>query len=139
MITKFKDEYSWLSNFQKVKVVLDGVVYESIEYAYQAAKTLNPEVRAEIAKSKNPKLAGKLVIKRPDWLQVQLEIMEDLNRQKYNQEPFKSLLLATGDEELIEGNWWSDYFFGCVFENNEWVGENHLGKIIMKIRSELIS
>ena len=45
----------------------------------------------------------------------------------------KEKLLATGTEELVEGNNHGDTFWGCV--NGK--GENHLGKILMKVREEL--
>jgi hypothetical protein len=43
------------------------------------------------------------------------------------------MLLLTGDEELIEGNFWGDVFWGVC----NGVGKNHLGKILMEVRSEL--
>jgi predicted NAD-dependent protein-ADP-ribosyltransferase YbiA (DUF1768 family) len=45
----------------------------------------------------------------------------------------REMLLLTGDCELVEGNTWGDKFWGvCDGE-----GENHLGKLLMKIRAEL--
>lgn len=60
--------------------------------------------------------------------------MEDIVRDKFTRnEDLKAMLLATGDEGLIEGNWWGDTFWGeCKGQ-----GENHLGRILMKIRREL--
>ena len=48
-------------------------------------------------------------------------------------EQLKKQLLHTGRAKLIEGNWWKDTFWGV----HEGVGENHLGKILMKVRKEL--
>ena len=42
-------------------------------------------------------------------------------------------LLKTRDTELVEGNTWGDIYWGVC----NGVGENHLGKILMRIRSEL--
>ncbi|WP_242837734.1 NADAR domain-containing protein [Ruminococcus albus] len=42
-------------------------------------------------------------------------------------------LLATGGEELVEGNDWNDRIWGKV--NGQ--GENRLGIIFMKVREEL--
>lgn len=42
-------------------------------------------------------------------------------------------LLKTGNAELIEGNDWGDKIWGQV----NGIGENNLGKILMKIREEL--
>jgi predicted NAD-dependent protein-ADP-ribosyltransferase YbiA (DUF1768 family) len=76
---------------------------------------------------------GKIVVMRPDWNDVRLAIMEDLVRQKFLTSSMERLLLSTGDAELIEGNYWGDTFWGVC----RGVGENHLGKILMKIREEL--
>ena len=43
----FFDEYRFLSNFHLCPIELDGVVYGSLEAAYQAAKCLYPEDRSE--------------------------------------------------------------------------------------------
>jgi predicted NAD-dependent protein-ADP-ribosyltransferase YbiA (DUF1768 family) len=42
-------------------------------------------------------------------------------------------LIATGDMELVEHNWWKDKFWGKHFGE----GENYLGRILMKVRKEL--
>jgi predicted NAD-dependent protein-ADP-ribosyltransferase YbiA (DUF1768 family) len=41
--------------------------------------------------------------------------------------------MATGSEEIIEWNNWGDRIWGKTYDG---VGENHLGKILMKIREE---
>ena len=43
-------------------------------------------------------------------------------------------LIATGNAELIEGNWWKDTYWGVC----DGIGENKLGKILMQIRKECI-
>ena len=78
---------------------------------------------------KNPvqaKRLGRKVKLRDDWEEVKLEIMTEIVSQKFLQHPHLiEMLLQTGDEELIEGNKWD------VCKGK---GENHLGKILMKIR-----
>jgi hypothetical protein len=88
------------------------------------------------------KRLGRKVTLRSDWEQVKLDIMADLLRQKFTRYPdLRDLLLATGDLEIIEGNTWDDRFYGAVWDETEqrWIGENHLGKILMRIREELRS
>jgi predicted NAD-dependent protein-ADP-ribosyltransferase YbiA (DUF1768 family) len=59
--------------------------------------------------------------------------METLLRQKFAHPELRAKLKETNDAELVEGNWWGDRFWGvCRGE-----GENHLGKLLMKIRAEL--
>ena len=45
----------------------------------------------------------------------------------------REILLITGDEMLIE-NSPTDYFWGCGTNRT---GENHLGRILMSVRSEI--
>lgn len=137
MIEEFNGEYRWLSNFTLSNVTLDGIVYPSVENAYQAAKTTDFGHRVPFTHltSGEAKRLGRKVPIRSDWDDVKLSVMEDLTRQKYSVDQFKALLLDTGDQEIIEGNYWNDTFWGvCRGE-----GQNNLGKIIMKIRDELKS
>lgn len=41
-IDSFRGNFRWLSNFWPCSVVLDGVVYPSVENAYQAVKRTIP-------------------------------------------------------------------------------------------------
>lgn len=136
-ITFFRGKYAFLSNFHPSPIHLEDGIYANVEAAFQASKTDNPEERAEVRKQNSPTMAkrkGRKVTLRPDWDQVKLEIMHDLVRQKFTRHPeLKEKLLATGEEELIEGNNWNDRFWGV----SKGQGQNHLGKILMKIRAEV--
>jgi ribA/ribD-fused uncharacterized protein len=94
------------------------------------------DCRELIAKMSDPakvKQFGKIIKLRRDWNDVKLDIMLWGIREKFKHNDLKELLLSTGDEELIEGNFWNDTFWGvCRGE-----GENNLGKIIMRVRGEL--
>ena len=60
--------------------------------------------------------------------------MLDVVRAKFDQHPdLAQKLLATGDEELVEGNDWGDIYWG-VYKGR---GNNMLGKILMRVRAEL--
>ena len=135
MIKEFRGSKQWLSNFTPCEVFLEGVAYPSTENAFQAAKTIIANERKPFVgmTAGQAKQAGKKVTLRFDWDEVKLEVMEDLTRQKYTQEPFRSKLLGTGEREIQEGNTWGDTFWGVC----KGKGENHLGIIIMKIRDEL--
>lgn len=135
MIASFRGETRWLSNFATVGIVYNGIIYSSTETAFQAQKTLNDDIRGMMAvlSPAEAKEEGMKIKLRSDWDNVKINIMYEINKLKFNQEPFKSKLLATGDQELIEGNDWNDTFWGVCKS----VGENHLGKILMRIRKEL--
>ncbi len=142
-ITYFRGTNYFLSNFYASPVELDGIDYPTVEHAYQAAKTTDPDVRAKVRKLDTPKAAkdmGRRIKRRPDWFNVNLGIMEVLIKQKFTRYPeLRVQLLETGDAELVEGNNWNDKFFGAVWDatKSEWVGENHLGKLLMKVRQDL--
>ena len=146
MINDFSEKYFFLSNFYNCYLVYEGVIYCSTEAAFQAAKTHNFEERNRIARlsPSDAKKAGRKLELRPDWEDVKDRVMYDVCLAKFTQNDslrLKERLLATGDEELVEGNTWHDNCWGdCHCEKCKNVkGENRLGKILMKIREELKS
>lgn len=58
---------------------------------------------------------------------------------KFNQEPFRSMLLATGTQYIQEGNYWHDTFWGVDITVDPPEGKNVLGTLIMEIRANLVS
>lgn len=136
MINKFADDYSFLSNYYPCIVVYNGYTFQSSEAAYQAQKDpsrINEFINLDADDSKH--LARKVML-RPDWEDIKVQIMEEIVRAKFTQnKDLAEKLLATGEEELVEGNYWRDRFWG-VYEGE---GQNHLGKILMQIRDEIRS
>jgi len=132
MIDGFFGEYRWLSNFHLAEVTYEGVKYPSVENAYQASKWPK-ESRTPFTKcsASDAKKYGKTMRPAPWWIDARIGIMEDLVLQKFTQHPdLQNLLLATDGQEIVEGNYWGDQFWGvCKGE-----GENNLGKIIMRVR-----
>jgi len=138
-VTEFRGEYRFLSNFYPCPITLDGIIYQTVEHAYQASKSLNPAEREIIECADWPGEAKKLggptgpLTLRDDWEQLKVDIMLGLLRQKFKQSDFKDWLLATGEVELVEGNYWGDREWGvCKGE-----GKNLLGKLLMQVREEL--
>lgn len=132
-ITSFKGRWSFLSNFFPVEVPYEGVVYPSVEHAYQAAKF--PVEMRQSFRAGTPAYAkkkGRQPGMRPDWDELKLAIMEDLVRQKFQNPKLRILLESTGQVHLEEGNWWGDTFWGVC----RGLGRNELGKILMKVRGE---
>lgn len=138
-ITRFRGPYSFMSNFASVPIVYESKPYSSVEYAYQAAKFADDAMKDEIANSPKPKTLANLYkhLWRDDWDDIKLAVMEELLRQKFDCEPFRTKLLNTQNAVLMEGNTWGDKYWGVVYYDGEWLGENHLGKLLMKIRSDL--
>lgn len=134
-IKSFQGPTRWLSNFHSFPVEFEGDVYPSTEAAYQAAK-LEKKIDRKSFQSMNAKEAkeaGGRITVRKNWTSMNLAIMKNLNHQKFQDPTLRAKLLATGDEEIIEGNTWGDTFWGVC----NGVGENHLGRILMEIRDEI--
>jgi len=152
MIESFTGRWRFLSNFWPSKIEHQGITYPTLEHYYVSMKVKNDQqidgkyitmidCRELIAKMPDPakvKQFGKIIKVRKDWDDVKLDVMLWGIREKFKQEDLKQMLLDTGDEELVEGNWWHDNFFGvCTCGPCQGEGQNNLGKIIMKVRDEL--
>lgn len=135
MINNFRHQYFFLSNFYLIPILYQDIRYPSSEHAYQASKVEDVIVKLHMTNfsAYQAKQLGRTYPPRSD----RLIIMEDILRIKFSHKELKEKLLITGHEYLLEGNTWNDRFWGAVLINNKWQGENHLGKILMKIRNDL--
>lgn len=136
VINSFTGEYFFLSNFYQSPVEYDGIVYQNSEAAFQAQKCIDKADREQFAylNPSQAKFTGRSVQLRGDWEQVKFDIMKEIVRAKFHQSPeIAQKLLDTGDALLEEGNTWGDRTWGTV----RGVGGNHLGKILMEVRSEI--
>lgn len=134
------DEYGFLSNFHRCDVLFEGEIYPSSENAYMAAKTTDATIRAKFQdwnfSSAEAKKLGRSIKLRPNWEELKLDIMSSIVEDKFRRNSdIQQRLLDTGDRYLEETNWWNDRFYGVDMRSG--IGENHLGKILMKVRSFL--
>lgn len=136
-VLEFKDKFRWLSNFYPCRIMGPGnFPYSSLEHAYQASKSLNPQDWEVIFWAESPgkaKKIGQTLSIRNDWSDIKLAIMSNLLRQKFKPGHFLDMLLEI-DGIIVEGNHWGDKFWGVDIKTR--VGQNHLGKILMQIRDE---
>ena len=72
-------------------------------------------------------------------------LMYEVNLAKYSQfDDYKSVLLSTGEKRLVEVNG-KDTIWGIglyandprVLDEKQWLGQNLLGKVLMRVREEL--
>jgi ribA/ribD-fused uncharacterized protein len=158
MITfnKSKDKNGWLGNMTGgFPIQWGGKEWRTAEALFQAFRFSGhpdgPEIQEEIRLERSPMAAKFVAKKHTDKMVVEptssldLQNMENVVRAKLEQHPqLKKELLATKDEVIIEdvtnrGLTGRNGFWGMAKNKitGEWEGENHLGKIIMKIRDEL--
>ena len=138
-ISAFRGAYDFLSNFYPAPITYNGLVFKNNEAAFQSAKC--PERRAEFC-CLNPseaKRLGRRVKLRNDWERIKDTrpscAAAVLTSEKFLQNPdLAERLISTRDFELIEGNNWGDHIWGVC----DGYGENRLGKILMRIRDELM-
>ena len=139
-IAEFQGEFRYLSNFWACPVEFEGVVYPSAENAYQASKCKNQEDRAQFLNitAAAAKQLGKTVELRNDWDAVKLHNMRLIVRDKFARNAdLAASLKETADARLIEGNNWRDTYWGV--DQRTGIGDNHLGRILMETRSELLN
>ena len=132
--------YDVLNNFSANAVEIDGILYPTSEHAYQATKCTDPKGKEEIRSARSPLLAKEVSnekykdAKDPNWKINKLAVMESILRAKLDQhQEVRDALIKSGNEEIAEDSP-VDRFWGRGKDGN---GENQLGKLWMKLRSEL--
>lgn len=136
MIDRFDGEYAFLSNYSASPFRVDYVLFPTMEHYFQANKADNQNDYLRIAYAPTPgeaKRLGRKIQLRPDWEKIKDNIMLTGLRKKFADPELRNLLLATGDEELVEGNYWGDTYWGVC----NGVGQNKLGKLLMQVREEI--
>lgn len=138
MIKEFQGEYRFLSNFAKVDITIDGITYRSVEHAYMSQKSDDIEWKNFCKITESPaevKKKSRKIKLVDNWDDIKIKVMRECIDQKFSREPYKTLLLETGDLHIQEGNRWKDKFWGVDLGTR--VGRNILGKLIMGKRSRL--
>lgn len=147
-VEQFRGEHFFLSNMYRLEHGVEtehGIVVPTSEHAYQANRFVNETDHKAVTladdgiKAKN--LARGLLDRgapqKEDWDFIKPAVMYGIVTQKFVRNPdLAAKLLATGEEELWEGNTWDDRYWGvCPPGSRD--GQNHLGRILMRVRFEL--
>lgn len=139
MINEFKGDYRFLSNFFMTDVMFDGVLYPSSEHAYMAAKSTDLDAREVIRKcptAGEAKKIGRKVGLRAGWDSMKYAVMHEILMDKFERNAIiRQKLIDTGDQQLVEGNWWGDKIWGICLKTNQ--GQNHLGEALMTVRTHM--
>lgn len=135
-ILRFTGKNAYLSNFYDTPVEYNGLTYPNSEAAFQAQKTADPDERVKFTNvtAAEAKKMGKKITLRDDWEDVKVEEMYKICKAKFSQnEEIKNALIATGEQDIIEGNDHYDTYWGVC----NGVGANNLGRVLMRVRAEL--
>lgn len=142
---QFRGDYHFLSNMYQHPLVYKGVKYATAEAAFQSAKCPGHEQEfAALADGFSARKLGKKLPMQPNWDLIKVQIMEEILRIKF-QKPelsvYRPLNLQDCHHRLLrtrsyiqEDNYWHDTFWGVC----NGVGENQLGRLLMKIRDEYL-
>jgi ribA/ribD-fused uncharacterized protein len=137
VVRGFFGQYRWLSNFHECQVLYGGLIYNSVENAYQAAKvaeehrsvfTICPPYKSKKLWKQFPRVDASAA----EWDARKLSVMKRLIAIKFcaNVELMEKLL-STGDKYLEETNHWGDSYWGFDIRKG---GDNYLGDILMSLR-----
>lgn len=153
LIRKVADETGWLSCMSPHPVTKDNFVYKTCEALFQTERfTGHPEIQKIIRDEKSPMGAkmkarkNKNLLNRGEkWDEApqDLELMKECFKLKLEQHPeLKDKLIATGNAKIIEDCTSHDResarFWGMVYKEGKWQGENKLGQIWMDLRGEIV-
>lgn len=133
------ESYGEFSNFAFYPIKLKGKLWPTTEHYFQAQKFADPAHQKKIRNAKSPMEAARLgrskkVPIRKGWESCRLSVMETAVQAKFSQHPeLRDLLLSTQNRKLVEHTS-NDSFWG---DGGDGSGENHLGRILMRIRDQI--
>ena len=143
LIKQFNGKNFFLSNFYETPIDLEldsgtKIHFTSSEAYFQAMKCVDPEdmKQFENLTPDQSKKLGRSITLRPDWEEVKDMIMYAVLVRKFSNPTLAKKLIATYPDELQEGNTWGDRYWGIDIRSGK--GENHLGKLLMKLRDQLM-
>jgi N-glycosidase YbiA len=135
---RLNEPYGEFSNFSAHPFELEGRVWPTSEHYFQAKRFPDTEHEEAIRLAKSPMIAARMGRSRErplrtDWEAVKDDVMRAGLHAKFTQHPgLRSLLLQTGDAELIEHTK-NDSYWG---DGGDGTGKNRLGKLLMELRKQ---
>lgn len=124
---------------------IDGVVYPTVEHAYQCARYTDPKIIEEIRTAKSPVKAWEISSKYksvqiPEFKkdEYKLGVMKKLMRLKADQhEDVRNALLDSGDLKIVKHIVSGPPGDGFWDDGEDGTGLNHTGRMWMEIREEI--
>ena len=147
--TKVALEYGWLGNMY-YSPINDGVEkWLTSEALFQSKRFNDPAIKELIRNEKSP-MGAKMKAKKNKghmavipMSDVDVEMMRNVVKMKFDQNPvLKSRLKGLKGKVIVEniGNRKGErhLFWGAKWVNEEWVGQNTMGRILMELRDEYL-
>lgn len=144
---KTTDKFGGLSNMAPNYVLfINEINVPNTESLYQACKfSLYPEIQRLIIEERNPMNAKRIsrqyqAYVRSDWEQIKISVMEWCLKLKLlqNWDKFGGLLRESGSSVIVEYST-KDDLWGAMPKNDDiLVGQNVLGRLLMKMRTEYV-
>ncbi|TXG80032.1 MAG: NADAR family protein [Spirochaetes bacterium] len=146
--TKVALPYGWLGNMSPFPLEFGGKQWRTSEALFQALRFKDQAIQELIREEKSP-MGAKFIMKaHKEHLTIEPHSKKDVMNMKMclklklQQHPsLVEELINTGDKIIIEdvtarGDRGGNLFWGAMLVDDEWVGENTLGKLWMDLRKE---
>ena len=141
MIEFYKEfgDLGYLANYSNHGFTIDNIYYKTVEHYYQAMKYEDKEIREKIINAETPKEASNIGRDRnnkriDNFKKIKDDIMYNGILEKFRQNrdiAFK--LIETRNQEIAEATV-DEYYWGI---GKDRTGENHIGKILVKVRDRI--
>jgi N-glycosidase YbiA len=149
-----REAFGFLSHFHYATIHLDGENWPAVEHYFQAQRSDDPAYRRALRGAVSPGIAKRLgappeaprrvsqqswfrrngVRPRPDWEDIQVDVMRRADWAKFSQHPELARRLLETRPARIEEDAPFDLFWGTGVEGS---GLNWAGRILIEIRDRL--
>lgn len=142
MTIEFYKEFGplgYLANYSNHGFTKNGIFYKTVEHYYQSEKFLSEEIKKQIINAETPKIASNIGrdrnnIRKPDFKAIKNEVMYEGILEKFRQNrDIAYKLIATRNHDIAEATI-DEYYWGIGKTKK---GENHIGKILVKVREQI--
>lgn len=144
--TAIRKDHGWMSNMSPYSLKFAGEIWPTSEHAFQACRfDRHHPIRKEIRATSNPMSAKTIAKNRVDemtirpWSREDVDLMSQVVHSKLTYNPdLIDALVKTGIAFIYEDTTfrksYQDLFWGAIYSDDEWIGMNHLGEILMTHR-----
>lgn len=133
-------ESDFMGNCYPCQIKICGLEFPSAENAFQAMRSPDPDIRASFrymtpyrAAYAGPRMRRSI----PGWNDVRDDIMRQILKTKFSDPDLKRSLLSSSGPIEITNMRHENYWGSCACARCHNTGQNRLGRMLEKLRSEL--